>query len=166
MLARVQPAVPCSGYNHHVTWRPVYFLCAALFVVACNRAPESNEAIHQGVMEHLKQAGTLDLNSLDVTVTDVKYEGNQATAQVAFKPKASPESGMSMSYKLERRGDKWLVMGKGAGHAGGMGGDMGQPPQGQMPSGHPPVDPDAAKGGDLPAGHPPVNQQPPPPPKK
>jgi hypothetical protein len=142
----------------------VYLLTAALLMVACNRAPENKEAVRLGVMEHLQKAGTLDLNGVDVTVTDVKYEGNQATAQVAFKPKADPEKGMSMSYKLERRGNKWLVMGKGAGHMGGaMGGPMGgEPPKGQMPSGHPPVDPGATKGGDLPAGHPPVNQPPPP----
>jgi hypothetical protein len=113
-------------------------------------------------MEHLQKAGTLDLKAIDVQVTDVKYEGNKATAQVSFKPKTSPDKGMSMAYTLERRGTKWQVMGKAAGHGGGMG--MGAAPPTETPSGHPPVTPPkpGEKPSELPAGHPPVNQPAPP----
>ena len=109
------------------------------------------------------------MSQLDVDVADVQFKDNEATAKVSIKPKSSPEQGMSMSYNLERRGDKWLVKGRGAGHGGGamggMGGGMGSAPAtpppaggGELPSGHPPVN--AEKGGELPAGHPPVNQAP------
>jgi hypothetical protein len=134
-----------------------------LLFVGCNRAPENNEAIRQGVMEHLKKGAALDLNALDVEVKDVKYQGNEATAQVGFKPKNAPEQGMTMSYTLERRGSEWIVKGRGAGHGdkgGMMGGGMGAGgAQGEMPPGHPPAG-GGAKGGDLPPGHPPVNATP------
>lgn len=150
-------------------------ICAVAFVGGCTRAPENKEAIQAGVVEHLKKAGTLDLNQLDITVTDVKYQGNEATATVSFKPKSAPQQGMTMPYTLERRGDKWQVKGRGSGHGGAMGGmGGGMPPSpeagasGQMPPGHPPMG-GAAKGGgggDLPPGHPPVNSPKPEAPKK
>lgn len=107
----------------------------------------------------MKKAG-LELNNLNITVTDVKFEGNQANAQVSFTPKASPQSGMSLAYRLERKGAKWQVLGRGAGHAG-MGGATGM---GQMPPGHPPATPGASgtpPAGQMPPGHPPVTPPPP-----
>ena len=143
--------------------------------IACNRAPESKDAVREAVMEHLNKNAGLDLKSMTVEVGNVTFEGNTATASVAFKPKSSPDAGMSMNYKLDRRGEKWVVQeksGGGAGHGAGMGAappaDPGAtaPPTGEaMPPGHPPVAPGAggAKGGaaagDLPPGHPPVSGQ-------
>lgn len=144
--------------------------------VACSRAPENKDAVRAGVMEHLNKNSGLDLKAMDVEVSNVTFEGNQATAAVAFKPKSSPDAGMSMNYKLERRGDKWVVQqkaGSGAGHGAGMPdaaapADSGAhapgatpPPTGEaLPPGHPPVaSPNpGAKPGELPAGHPPVAQ--------
>ena len=154
-------------YNPGVTRRLTVLICAVGLVCACKRAPDNKEAIQAGVIEHLKKSGALDLNQVEVAVGDVKYQGNEAVANVSFKPKSAPQQGMSMSYTLERRGDKWQVKGRGPGHGGGMGGGMmggGQPgAAGEMPAGHPPVNtpggqPGAGtKSGDLPAGHPPVN---------
>jgi hypothetical protein len=146
---------------------------------ACNRAPENKEAVRQGVMDHLSKNTGLDLKSMDVELGNVTFEGNTATAVVTFKPKSSPDAGMTMNYKLDRQGTKWVVQqkaGGGAGHGAGMGDtppppDPGAhapgaapPPAGQdaLPPGHPPVAPGGAKGGsstDLPAGHPPVSGQ-------
>jgi hypothetical protein len=120
---------------------------------------------------------------MDVEIGNVTFQGNLATAAVSFKPKSSPDAGMSMNYTLERRGAKWIVQqkeGAGAGHGAGMP-DGGAPPPDPgahapgstpppaavgeaLPPGHPPVAPDASgkKGGagDLPAGHPPVSAPP------
>lgn len=144
------------------------FIAAALALAGCNRAPENKEAIRQAVTEHLSKNAALDMNQLNLEIADVKFQGNEATASVSIRPKSAPDQGMSMSYTLERKGDKWQVKGRGAGHGGGMGmpggmpgAGMGAPPPGaEMPSGHPPVNSPGgagAKGGDLPAGHPPVN---------
>jgi hypothetical protein len=165
-----------EGIILSVTRRFVLLICALGLACACKRAPENKEAIQAGVVEHLKKAGTLDLNQLDIAVMDVKYEGNEAVATVSFKPKTAPQQGMTMPYTLERRGDKWQVKGRSSGgHGGGMGSGMGSGAAagapdsgaaGQMPPGHPSVGGAAKGGGDLPAGHPPVNAPAPAPQKK
>jgi hypothetical protein len=143
-------------------------ICAALLIAGCKRAPENRDAVKQAVIDHLSTVAGLEMSQLDVDVADVQFKDNEATAKVSIKPKTAPEQAMSMSYTLERRGDKWLVRGKGAGHGGGGGMGSAPAPQapaagGELPSGHPPVNsPEggAGKGGELPAGHPPVNQAP------
>jgi len=87
-------------------------------------------------LTHLSKNAALDVNQLAIDVTDVKFNGNEATATVSIKPKSAPEQAMSMSYTLERQGEKWLVKGKAAGHAGG-GGGMGAPMEGGAPSSSP-----------------------------
>jgi hypothetical protein len=150
-----------------VNRRLVLSLCAALLIAGCKRAPENKEAIRQAISEHVTKNAGIDMSQINLEMGDVKFEGNQATAAVSFKPKNSPEQGMSMSYTLERRGDQWVVKGRGAGHGGtggGMGSPMGAAPDagaekaGEMPAGHPPVNSPGGAKGDLPAGHPPVNQ--------
>ncbi len=133
-------------------------LVAAAVSAGCNRTPENREAVQKAIVEHLSKNAALDMNQLNVEMGEVRFEGNEATATVAIKPKTSPEHGMSMTYTLERRGSDWLVKGRGAGH-GGAG--MNAPPaasDSELPSGHPPVNkPGEASSGELPAGHPPVN---------
>jgi hypothetical protein len=128
---------------------------------ACNRAPESKEAVREGVIEHLNKNTGLDLKSMDVSVDNVTFEGNKATASVSFKPKSSPEGGMSMNYALERSGKKWVVQKAAGGHGGAM---APSPEPGALPPGHPPTGQSGgsqSKGStDLPPGHPPVAPQP------
>jgi hypothetical protein len=136
-------------YNADVTPKLVIPLLLGIAVVACNRAPESKEAVREGIVDHLNKNTGLDMKAMDVDIKDVTFKGNQATASVSFKPKATPDAGMTMNYTLERRGEKWVVQQKagGAGHSGGMSPGSGtvNPPKPAAP-------------GDLPPGHPPVAQ--------
>jgi hypothetical protein len=179
-------------YNAGVMFRPISPLLLAIALlsgvtIGCNRAPENKEAVREGVMEHLSKNSGLDLKSMDVEVGNVTFQGNQATAAVSFKPKSSPDAGMSMNYTLDRRGNQWVVQQKAgsgaAGHGGGMGAPDGAPPADSgahapgatpppagageaLPPGHPPVAGGSGAGtkkngaGDLPAGHPPVGASP------
>ena len=144
-------------------------LLAGVTTVGCNRAAESKEAVREGLMEHLSKNSGLDMKAMDIDVGEVKFQGNQATAVVSFKPKSSPDAGMAMPYTLERQGAKWVVQKAGGGHGAGMPATEGgvpapapAAPGGELPSGHPPVGGGGAgtKGGatDLPPGHPPVAQ--------
>ena len=135
-----------------------------LATAACKKAGENKEAVREGVVQHLTKNAALDVNSLTIDVTDVKFQGDEATAAVAIKPKSAPDQGMTMSYTLVRKGEKWEVKGKAAGHGGGAG--MGAPPAAAEPPAAGTPEPkgalgDAPKaptaGGDLPPGHPPVN---------
>ena len=131
------------SYNAVVTLRPIIPLLIALALSACNRAPESKEAVREGIIEHLNKNSGLDVKSMDVIIENVRFEGSRATAMVSFKPKSSPDAGMSMNYTLERSGPKWVVQ-KAA--SGGHGGGMTAPPatdSGALPPGHPPVAPEA-----------------------
>lgn len=144
-------------------------LIALCFVclVACGGPASDEDAVRQGVIDHLSGRAGLDIGSMDIKVTSVEFDGDQAEATVAFQAKGSadPSAGMQMKYTLERKGRRWVVQDKsGAGdgmHGGGMesphGGGMGSPqgggmenphggtpPQGELPEGHPPVTPDSS----------------------
>lgn len=49
--------------------------------------------------------------AMDVTVSAVKFDKNQADALVYLSAKGGPAagSGMQMRYALERQGDAWVV---------------------------------------------------------
>lgn len=111
---------------------------------ACNKAPQTKEAVKQGVVEHLGKGAGLDLASMEVEVTAVTFAANQAKATVNFRPKSSPEQGMQMNYTLETKGNKWVVLKKTGSNASPHGDATVAPaPAGDMPLGHPPVSPSA-----------------------
>jgi hypothetical protein len=148
-------------YNAGVTPRLLVPLALMAASLACNRAPDSKEAVREGVIEHLNKNTGLDLKSMDVAVDNVTFEGNRATASVSFKPKSSPDAGMSMNYSLERSGKKWVVQKTAGGHGGGSA--MPSPGSGALPPGHPPAGQDGGTQSkaprELPPGHPPVAPQ-------
>ncbi len=130
-------------------------LVAALFLAACKKDIQTEDAVRQGILNYLAKRS--DLSSMDVTVTKVSFRQNEADATVHFQAKNSsaPGTGLDMSYVLERKGNDWVVKGRaaGMGHGGAMGGaanphGMGapgmptpeqMPTPGQMPPGHPAV---------------------------
>ena len=81
-----------------------------------------------------------DLLSMDVSIADVIYRQDEATATVHFQAKGSntPGSGMDMRYLLERKGNDWVVKGRAGGeaHGQGMGASPGAP-QSASPSSQP-----------------------------
>ncbi len=112
---------------------------------ACNKDPKTKEAVKQGVIEHLGKGAGLDLSAMDVEVTAVSFAGEQAKATVNFRPKSTPDQGMQMNYTLESKGNKWIVM-KKAGNSSSPHGDATLAPApgapaGDLPPGHPPVQP-------------------------
>ena len=93
-------------------------------LAGCNRGVENKDAVRQGVLDHLAQV-QLNVASMNVEVTSVKFNGNQAEAAVSFSPKGgNAAQGMSMQYQLELKDGRWVVMGrKDAGsspHGGGV----------------------------------------------
>jgi hypothetical protein len=106
-----------------------------------------------------------DLLSMDVSITNVSYRGNEATATVHLQAKGSnlPGSGMDMRYLLERKGNDWVVKGRAGGetHGQGMSGHPGGPPSGQ--AGEPGSI--GAMPQTIPPGHPAIPTKQPDPPK-
>ena len=132
-----------------------------LFAVACNSKTGEKEAIRAGVIKHLAALNMLNLNNMDVNVTQATVNGNQAQAQVEIRAKGGDpgSNAMQIGYALEKRGEEWVVL-KSTGMGGGMQhpGPGEAPPagtaQGAMPPGHPNV---TGGNGQTPEAHPDFN---------
>ena len=106
-------------------------------LAACNSAKKSNDAVRQGVIDYLTQRG-LNVQGMDVAITNLEMNGSQADATVSMTPKGGAAgSGMSMKYHLEEKSGKWAVVGRQ---------DTGASPHGGGAM------PPAAGGGDNPHG--------------
>jgi hypothetical protein len=133
------------------------FWLAALVGIAllagCKRGVENEQAVRQAVIDYL--AGrSFNVSSMQIDVTSVTFRQNEADAAVSFRPKGSKGApGMTMNYKLEMKGNRWVVKGKA--ETGGM--PHGSAP-GAMPHGAMPGDAGAAMG-QMPAGHPAIGEQ-------
>jgi hypothetical protein len=131
---------------------------AALLLAACSRDIQNSEAVRQGVLDYLnarQQQTGLDMNLIQVDVTTISFQRNEARATISFRPKNSEAANaMTKSYTLDRKGNKWVVRprseGEGDPHGGGS----------AMPADHPPVGGQAQPGGTLPPGHPPTGAKP------
>jgi hypothetical protein len=97
-------------------------------LAGCNRGVENEDAVRQGVLDHLAQV-QLNVASMNVEVTSVQFNGKQAEATVSFSPKGgNAAQGMSMRYQLEQKDGRWVVMGRK---------DAGSSPHGGMPPAQP-----------------------------
>src|SRR5215470_11278212 len=138
---------------------------AALFgLSACKKQVNDNDAIRTGILQHLTSIGTLNMSAMEMDMRSVAVTGNQAHAEVEFRPKNSgPQGGgMQVAYDLEKRGTAWIVL-----KSQPLGG-MQHPSTNQNPGANQPVhsmpnfneilNPSGAPAqGALPPGHPPVN---------
>jgi hypothetical protein len=147
-------------------------LSAVLFFsVGCKKQPSDNDAIRAGILQHLNGVGTLNMSAMDMEIRSVSINGNQAHAEVVFRPKSGAPSGagMQVTYNLEKRDGAWVV--QKSQPAGGMiqHPDTSKNPHqnpnvhsGSLPNFSDIVNPAGTPSqGALPPGHPPVNAQPP-----
>ena len=130
---------------------------------ACKKQARDNDAIRAAIVQHLSSIGTLNMSAMDMGVHSVSVNGNQAHAEVEFRPKTSgaPGAGMQVAYNLEKRDGAWIVLGSQA-----LGG-MQHPVAGQnsrtnqnLPNFHDLLNqPGTTAQGTLPPGHRPVGSQ-------
>jgi hypothetical protein len=136
--------------------------------VGCKKQESDADAIRAGINQHLASLKTLNLGAMDMNITNVSIQGNQAQAQVEFKPKtgAPQGAGMQVAYSLEKQNGLWVVQ-----NTQPAGGSIQHPAPGENPhmnstspsSGSMPNFHDLVPGGgnsnSLPPGHPPLNGQ-------
>jgi hypothetical protein len=153
--------------------RPVKALLAVTLCVAllggCRKKQGEDEAIRAAIRQHLVSLNTLNLQAMDMEFAKVAIQGNQASAEVTFKPKTGAPAGaaMQVSYRLEKVNGNWAVVKTAA--AGGV---IDHPDPGKNP--HTQTAPGDVHGnlpnfkdvlgapgegakGALPPGHPPVS---------
>ncbi len=140
-------------------------LAVVVFLAACSKNIQNPEAVKQAIVSYLnaKSAQTgLNMANITVDVTALEFERDSARASVNFRAKGTDQNtGMTMNYTLDRKGDQWVVRERGDSASNPHGGAVPQtapPSDGEIPPGHPPVG--AAPGGTaLPPGHPSVGEQ-------
>jgi hypothetical protein len=145
-------------------------LCFALLLSGCKKQLSDNDAIRAGILQHLNGVGTLNMSAMEMDIRSVSINGNQAHAEVVFRPKtgAPAGAGMQVAYNLEKRAGVWVVQ-----KSQSTGGIIQHPdanknphqnpdvPSGSLPNFSDIVNPAGAPAqGALPPGHPPVNAQP------
>jgi hypothetical protein len=150
----------------------LYFTLFAVlvFFAGCKRQESDSDGIRAGINQHLTSLNTLNLSAMDMSIQNVSIQGNQARAQVEFRPKtgAPQGAGMQVSYSLVKQEGRWLVQGSQA--AGGTIEHPAPGAPGQNPHTSPTAPSTAAlpdfrnlvnsgSGSSLPPGHPPVNPQ-------
>jgi hypothetical protein len=90
--------------------RAIFPLILILCLTACNRGTVNNDAVRQGVIDHLAQVG-LNVAGMDVAMKSVQVHGNQADAAVTITPKGgSAAQGMQMTYLMDQKDGKWVVV--------------------------------------------------------
>jgi hypothetical protein len=151
--------------------RNPYFLAVIGLLVlfaGCKKQESDADAIRSGINQHLASLKTLNLGAMDMNITNVSIQGNQAQAQVEFKPKTGgpPGAGMQVAYSLQKQNGLWMVQ-----NTQPAGGSIQHPAPGENPhmnstspsSGSMPNFRDLVPGGGsstaLPPGHPPINGQ-------
>jgi hypothetical protein len=112
------------------TYLRVGFSVVFLFAGGCKSQQSDNAAIRAGIMQHLNGVGTLNMSAMNMDIKSASINGNQAHAEVEFRPKTgAPEgAGMQVAYNLEKRDGLWVVLKTQA--AGGM---IEHPAPGQNP---------------------------------
>jgi hypothetical protein len=144
-------------------------LFAAFFLTdGCKHQPRDTDAIRAGILQHLTAVGTLNIGAMQMDIRSVSINGNQAHAEVEFRPKtgAAPGTGMQVASNLEKRDGSWVVLKTQA--AGGMiqHPDPNQNPHqnqnvhsGSLPNFSDVLNPSAPAQGALPSAHPPMASQ-------
>jgi hypothetical protein len=109
-----------------MTKKAIWLLAAALLLLAaaCKTASSDEEAIRASILQHLQQAGNLNLAAMDTQFQQITVNGDHAQANVLFRTKQEGAT-MQMTYQLERRAGQWTVL-------------SSRPAGGQIS--HPPVD--------------------------
>ncbi len=142
-------------------------LALAVVVCSCGNKMQTREAVERGVLKGVASRG-INPNSMDVSVSSVKFHGKQADAVVSFAPKGGKISdGLTMRYTLDQRDNEWVITGRSAlnmsQHTNGMqpapsmmdqnaGADTMTPGSSSSPGSDP--------GRPLPPGHPPLHGTP------
>jgi hypothetical protein len=117
-----------------------------LLLCGCGSDINNKEKVQEAILERLTTHAGLDMSSLSMTTTAVRFDNNKAYATVAFHQKgdADVHGGMVMTYTLEKQGGKWNVIsvGDSSGHNSlHRAGEASEPGGGQLPPGHPKIDP-------------------------
>jgi hypothetical protein len=148
---------------------PLFFVLFGFLILftGCKKQVSDADAIRSGINQHLSALKSINVGGMDMTINNYSIQGNQAQAQVEFRPKtgAPAGAGMQINYTLEKRNGIWVVQ-----NTQPAGGSIQHPAPGENP--HQTMTPGSSSalpnfndlvggssGSAVPPGHPPVNPQ-------
>ena len=70
-------------------------------LVACKSGSQNNDAVRQGVMDYLSQKASMNVKGMDINMSNLKINGNQADVMVSFGVKGTGQVAMTKGYHLE-----------------------------------------------------------------
>lgn len=85
-----------------------------LCLAGCKSGNQSQDAVRQGVIDYLEK-NSINVPGMDINVTNVKFNGNQADATVSMGVKGSGTVLMTKGYHFEFKDNKWVVVGSQGG---------------------------------------------------
>jgi hypothetical protein len=142
-------------------------LVMLVFFGGCKKQESDSDGIRAAIQQHLTSLKSLNLSAMDMNISSISIQGDQAQAQVEFRPKtgAPQGAGMIVAYTLKKQNGNWVVQ-----NSAPAGGIIAHPVPGQNPhlnSTSPSSTSlpnfkdlvDSGSGSPLPAEHPPVKPQ-------
>jgi hypothetical protein len=138
-----------SAPSYNLVVRFAFVLLLILCLAACQHGTQSNEAVRQGVVKHLKDMG-MNVDKMEIKVSEVDIKGSKGSALVTMTAPGAPP--MAFKYLLEQQDKNWVVTGRdnSVGQAHGSEAMPGASPAGANPHGG--AMPDAMPGGANPHG--------------
>lgn len=113
------------------------FVCTVGVALAtlggCRREINSKSAVEKAIRTHLERDSNLALNAFTTEISDIKFEGDSATAVVKFKSKQVPDVSVQVRYTLRKDDNQWVVQSSSVNpHGGGTPGGQGTNPHGGL----------------------------------
>ena len=106
-------------------------LAGIITAASCRKEQQAaSDGIREGIQQHLSSLNTLNLSAMSINITNVSVNQNTAQAQAEFVPKNGAPAGAAMrvSYSLEKRDDRWVVV-----KTNSLGGAIDHPDPGANP---------------------------------
>ena len=135
------------------------FLGALLLLVgACKSKTDNKDAIRDGVMKHIAGMNGMNVNNMNVTVTQATINGDKAQANVDIRAKnADPNApAMQLVYQLQKHREESVGV-KGEPAGGVQHFSPGDIPPASLPPGHAKPSGTSGAGGQMPSAHPDFN---------
>lgn len=117
-------------------------------------ATNDENAIRKAVEDHVRSNPGINMSAMDMSVDNIKINGDQAQANATFRLKQGGTS-MTMTYSLSRHADGWLVVKNQPGDGQFVHPQMDKNHSGAMPNSTDPSFPDFH---DFMKKHPPPNK--------
>jgi hypothetical protein len=133
----------------------VIMALTGVLLAGCQSKADANAAIHQALVKYMATKTGLNVNNMEITVTQANIHGDNADANVEIRVRnAGPNApAMQLLYQLQKQGEEWVVV-KGQATGGMQHPAPGETSQGELPPGHPGTDAGEGQGS---ADHPDFN---------